>query len=115
MRKRYDIKITLYAKQQLIAIKNYILKMYSATSVVQNLLTKFSVTFKSLEYMPKRHKIISEAIGRRENIRKIKQNNFYVYYWVNDENNTVYILDIVYVKANQDLALKMMYKVVEKN
>lgn len=57
----------------------------------------------SLETMPSRYKIVEEQPWGAIGIRKVKVKNYYVYYAIDDENKTVSILAVIYVRMDQQM------------
>lgn len=105
---KYNIYVTPYAKLQMAEIKEYTVNVLAAPLAAKKLLEKFEEAIKSLQFMPKRYRVIGGDFGKQEGIRRVKQRNFYIYYWINEDDNSIYILDIIYAKAEQEHLLKVM-------
>ena len=57
----------------------------------------------SLETMPSRYKGVEEQPWRSLGVRKVKVKNHYVYYVTDDENKTVSVIAVIYVRMDQQL------------
>ena len=60
--------------------------------------------------MPRRFPLVDEEPWRTEGIHKMTVDNFIVYYWVNDDTETVWITAVVYGRRDQLAALRDMPK-----
>lgn len=82
-------------------IRNYIEAQLLAPNAAKRLLTDMSKAINNLQTMPNRHKLIDEEPWRSEGIRKIIVRNYYIYYWIDESQNKVYITAVVYGKRDQ--------------
>lgn len=110
MIKNYKIVVTPFAKQKLTEIRDYICLALSAPDTADHILQKLQKSINSLTTLPCRYRTINTKITALQEVRKIRCENYYIYYWVNTEKCCVFILDIIYVKANQDEALHIVVK-----
>ena len=57
---------------------------------------------------PKKHALIDEEPWRTEGVRKIVVKNFLIYYWVDDDNNRVQVIAVIYSRRDQIRQLSNM-------
>jgi len=110
--KTYKLVITSIAYQRIIEIRDYITTAFSAPETAGKTIRELSNTFESLKFLPNRHKVINEKLDCEYSIRKVRCKNYFVYYYIDDDKHHVCILDVIYVKANQDNALHVIVKSV---
>lgn len=108
MKDRYKIQITKYALMQMEEIRNYIANELLAPQAAYNLLLEMKKMAASLESMPERNPLVDIKKWRDQGIRKTIVKNFIIYYWTDEERQTVYITLIVYEKRNQLMELGKM-------
>lgn len=108
MKNRYKVQITKYALMQLEEIRNYIANELLASQAAYNLLLEMKKMAASLESMPERNPLVDIKKWRDQGIRKTIVKNFIIYYWTDEERQTVYITLIVYEKRNQLMELGKM-------
>lgn len=108
MKNRYKVQITKYALMQLEEIRNYIANELLAPQAAYNLLLEMKKMAASLESMPERNPLVDIKKWRDQGIRKTIVKNFIIYYWTDEERQTVYITLIVYEKRNQLMELGKM-------
>lgn len=111
MENRYKVQITEYALAQMKEIRDYIAEELLAPQAAYNLLMEIKNKAASLENMPGRNPLIDAKKWREQGVRKVIVKNFIMYYWINEEQRTVYITAVVYGKKNQ---LKELYKMGAK-
>jgi len=110
--KAYKLVITSLAYQRIVEIRDYITTAFSAPETAERTILELSNTFNSLKFLPNRYKIINEKLDCEYSIRKVRCKNYFIYYYVDESKHHVCILDIIYVKANQDNALHVIVKSV---
>lgn len=108
MKNRYKVQITKYALMQMEEIRNYIANELLAPQAAYNLLLEMKKMAVSLESMPERNPLVDIKKWRDQGIRKTIVKNFIIYYWTDEERQTVYITLIVYEKRNQLMELGKM-------
>ena len=101
MMRQYRIYITEQAEGQLSSIKNYYIEQLNSPKMAINTLSLLRSGIKKLEFMPYRIKIIDEMPWRELGYRKLKINNYYIYYWINDKKSEVYVIAVIYTKMDQ--------------
>lgn len=108
MENKYKVHITRYALEQMSEIKQYISNELLAPQAAKDLLASMKKTIVSLESLPFRNPFVVEEKWRKLGIRKVVVKNFFIYYWVDEEKNIVYITAVVYGKRDQMMQLKRM-------
>lgn len=51
--------------------------------------------------MPTRFKIIDDEKWKNRDVRKLILKNYYVYFWIDDSKNAVWVIAFVYSRMNQ--------------
>lgn len=104
----YSIIITRQAKEQLANIRDYILYELKSLENARQTINRLFGEIKKLNYMPHRIKVIEEMPWKEYGIRKIRVKNYYIYYWINESEKTVFVVSVIYVKRNQVKQLQEM-------
>ena len=97
----YRIKITPQAFDHLQEIRNYIECELNAPVAAKKLLLLFKDKMNQLTLMPQSYRTIEEEPWGSQGVRKISVKNYYIYYWIDEENREVHILAVIYNKRNQ--------------
>ena len=58
--------------------------------------------------MPERIKLAEEEPWRSEGIRRMRVKNYYVYFWIDEDNSKVQVTSVIYVSRDQSVQLAMM-------
>ncbi|MCM1123589.1 MAG: type II toxin-antitoxin system RelE/ParE family toxin [Eubacterium sp.] len=58
--------------------------------------------------MPDRIKLTEEEPWRSEGIHRMRVKNYYVYFWIDEENCKVQVASVIYVARDQLVQLEMM-------
>ena len=101
MMRQYRIYITEQAEGHLCSIKNYYIQQLNSPEMAINTLNLLRSGIKKLEFMPSRIKRIDETPWRELGYRKLKINNYYIYYWINDKKSEVHVIAVIYTKMDQ--------------
>lgn len=98
--KNYNILITEPAEQDLQDIVHYISKhLFSPTNALQ-LLDMIESSVTNLKQLPERHPLIQDEPLATLGYRKLVVKNYLIFYFIDDEHNTIYIERIVYARRN---------------
>ena len=101
----YRIIVTPDAKADITELRDYIanvlLSPKTARSYIQNLRKEIG----KLSEMPTRIKLIDDEPWHSRGVRKFIVRNFLVYFRVEEDKKTVYILNVIYAKRDQLCAL----------
>ena len=90
--KTYTIRITRQAREQLRGIKKYITEVLFAPDAARNTVAAIKKEIISLDKMPDRIKLTEEEPWRSEGVHRMRVKNYYVYFWIDEENRFVLIL-----------------------
>ena len=97
---KYKIQFSKDARKDLIDIYSYIkYNLYEAT-IAKKLINRIKVEIYKLQDNPLIYAIIKDEIIKNKKIRKIKVNNYIVFYKVNESNKIIYIVRIMYARRN---------------
>jgi plasmid stabilization system protein ParE len=104
--KEYKIRIAGQAKAHLNGIADYIAYELKSPDAAKNTIAKIRKEIKSLSHMPERIKLTEEEPWRSEGIHRMRVNNYYIYFWIDEDNAIVDILAVIYVACDQKARLK---------
>lgn len=107
---KYTIRITRQALAHLREIRRYIEVELAAPDAALNTIRAIRAEIAKLSYMPQKIQTIDEKPWKDEGFRKIRVKNYYVYFWIDEENRKVQIIAVIYVKMDQVKQLIMMRK-----
>jgi plasmid stabilization system protein ParE len=106
--KEYTIRITKQAREHLRSIKDYISNELLAPEAAYNTIALLRKEIKSLSEMPTRIKLTDEEPWHSEGIHRMRVKNYYVYFWIDEENSKVQITAVIYVARDQAKQLEIM-------
>ena len=106
--KSYAIRITRQAREHLRGIKKYIEEELLAPVAAQKTLTVLKKEIRSLSEMPERIKLTDEEPWRSEGIHRMRVKNYYIYFWIDEDNHRVQITSVIYVARDQVAQLELM-------
>lgn len=106
--KTYTVRITRQARDHLRGIKAYITDELLAPEAANNTIARLKKEIKSLSKMPERIKLTDEEPWRSEGIHRMRVKNYYVYFWIDDENSKVQVTSVIYVARDQAKQLELM-------
>lgn len=98
---QYQAKVTEQARTHLILIKEYIANELQQPNSAKRMLDLLKEAMMSLSLMPHRIKRIEEKPWRDLGFRKIRVKNYYIYFWINEDEKQVQIIAVIYVKMDQ--------------
>ena len=104
----YEVRVTRQALEQMKEIVHYISNDLMAPDAADNLLDKMKAEITKLSSFLKKHALIDEEPWRTEGVCKIVVKNFLIYYWVDDENNRVQVIAVIYSRRDQIRQLSNM-------
>lgn len=108
MNKRYEVKVTQHAEQAMREIVQHITFELLAPEAAAKLMMTLQTEIKKLEIMPSRVHFTPEKPWFSQGVRRMKVKNFYVYFWIDEGNTKVQVIDVVYVKRDQQQQLRIM-------
>jgi len=108
MKKRYSVKITRQALEQLEEIKNYIACELCAPDAARRLLLLLKQEMTKLSFMPESVPLTEEEPWRSEKIHRKPVKNFLMYFWIDEAAMKIQVTAIVYAGRAQRQALTRM-------
>ncbi len=97
---KYKIRITRQAKEHLQEIRDYIATTFLQPGTALKLVRLLRSEMQTLSEMPQRIKNIDEEPWSSYGFRKIRVNNYYIYFWINEQKKQVQIIAVIYVKMD---------------
>jgi len=101
----YEIIMTNDATMDLYTIRNYIAETLGVPDVAKAYIKYIYSDISKLKTAPKRHPVLDDEPWKSRHIRRFRSKNFLIYYYLDEKNKSVYILNIVYNKRDQLKAL----------
>ena len=108
MMKKYQVRITKYAQQQMKDIAKYIKIELKNPDAAKKLMYDLMQAILSLSNLPQRISLVEEIPWYDAGIRKISIKNYLIYFWIDEEKNYVHITAVVYSKREQKRQLTQM-------
>ena len=105
---QYKVKMTMYATQQAQKIVSYISHELLSPETAAGWVDYLQKEISGLDTFPARNPCIEEEPWKTKGIRRLPVKNFLVYYWIDEENSTVWITAVIYGKRDQIERLKEM-------
>ena len=106
--RKYEVKITSHAKESLHNISQYILKELQAPQAAEKTMVAIRSQIYTLDVMPTRIPITDEEPWRNYGIRRMRVKNFYVYFWIDEDEHRVQVTNVVFVGRDQRKQLEIM-------
>lgn len=97
---KYKIQFSKDARKDLIEIYSYIKYNLQEPEIANKLIKRIREEVYKLKDNPTIYAIIDDEIIKKLEIRKIRVNNYIVFYKVEENNNIVQIVRIMYAKRN---------------
>jgi plasmid stabilization system protein ParE len=106
--KSYKIKVTDYALHQMQEIVDYISIELLSPDTARRWLKRLNKALSSLSQMPDITLPVDEESFHSEGVRKLLHENYYAYYYINEDTDTVWIIAVVYTGMDQTEQLKQI-------
>lgn len=97
----YTVNFTEYASKQLSDTVSYISNVLLSPDSAARWLDKLNSRISELKNLPYRFPLVNEDLWKKRCVRKMPVENFIVYYWINDNEKTVWILAVIYGHRDQ--------------
>ena len=104
----YRIRITRQARDHLREIRRYIEYELLAPIAAKNTIAAIKSEMQSLTYMPGRIHLTPEQPWHDQGVHRDRVKNYYIYFWIDEENRRVQIIGVIYVRRNQSRQLEQM-------
>ena len=96
MSERYDVKLSIRAKKDLMSIVSYIKDELKEPNIAKKYAKILKTEIESLEYFPQKYSIIDNERIKDLNMRKHIIKNYIAFYRINEEKKTVNVDRIIY-------------------
>ena len=104
----YEIIITPDATADLWELRNYIADVIGMPDTALSYVKSIRKEIATLSIMPGRVKPVDDEPWHSRGLRKIRAENFYVYFRIAEAEKRVYVLNVIYNKRDQ---LKIIAKI----
>lgn len=101
MIERYNVIITPDAATDLTQIKNYIAYTLQAPQTALKYIRGLQQEIEKLESFPAAIAPVPDEPWHSRGIRRIIHKNFYIYYRIDENAKSVYVLNMIYARRNQ--------------
>lgn len=99
--REYAVLVTPDAYDDLSGIRDHIAHRLDSPEAARSVLRSIRKTIASLSSMPSRAREVEEEPWRSRGVRRILSGKFFVYYRVDEESGTVYVLNVLYARGGQ--------------
>ena len=100
MNKKYNVELSMQAKEDLKNIVLYIKNELKEPTIAKRYAKLIKHEIKSLEYLPQKNSPIDEDILKDLNIRKLIIKNYIAFYRINESEKIVNVERILYGASN---------------
>ena len=101
----YEIIVTPDAEADLWELHDHIANTLLAPDTAVEYVNSIEKIIATLSEMPQRIKLLDDEPWNSRGVRKVPAENFYIYFRIADDQNRVYILNVIYCKRDQLKAL----------
>ncbi len=105
---QYEVKLTVQAIGQIEETVQYISKILLEPETAQKWADTLQCEIEQLNTMPLKYPLVDMEPWHSRGIRKILLKNFLIYYFVDEEQKTVWITAVIYGRRDQIAALVNM-------
>ncbi len=102
----YHVMLTDYAVQQLTQIVTNISRLLVAPGAARKWSAKLEKEISSLSVFPLRYPMLEMEPWHSEGIRRMLVDKFVVYYWIDEETRTIWVIAVILGKQDQQMALR---------
>ncbi len=103
--KQYEVIITPFAESALQTCYDYIRYELLAEETADKWLDRMENAIQGLSILPRKYHTVEREPWHSNDIRCLSIIGYNIYYWINDNNMKVYIIDVVSHKMDQDKRL----------
>ena len=104
----YRIRITRQAADHLREIRTYIERELLSPIAAKNTIAAIKAEMLSLSDMPFRIRLTPEEPWKSQGIRRTKVKNYYIYFWIDEEQKKVQIIGVIYVRRDQSRQIELL-------
>ena len=98
---KHDIHLSNHVKKAIDQIVDYIAFVFMNPQTAIRLAEELRDEIHSLERMPSRFAIVDKGKWRTRHIRRMIVKNYYVYYRIDDEQNIVFVVDVISMRRDR--------------
>ncbi len=98
--------LTDHAVQQLSQIITNVSQLMGVPEAARCWFAKLQKEITSLSYFPMRYPLLDIEPWNTEGIRRMVVDKFVVYYWIDENSKTVWIIAVILGKRDQQMALR---------
>ncbi len=114
MDKLYTVNITPRAEEAVREIARYIAYELLAPTTAIRLVQRIREEILTLDRMPERINLTPEEPWHSQGVRRMLVKNYYVYFWVNEDRDTVEVTDVIYARSDQPSRLLDMEAMLDQ-
>ena len=104
----YRIRITRQARGHLREIRRYIEHELLAPIAAKNTIAAIKAEMQSLVHMTSRIHLTPEQPWHDHGVHRDRVKNYYISFWIDEENKKVQIIGVIYVRRDQSRQLEQM-------
>ena len=105
---KYRVKVTTDALAQMQATTRYIAAELQAPDTARKWLATMKKEIATLSSMPTRIPLTTEEPWHSQGIHRMLIQNFFAYFWIDEEKKCVWVIAVIYARADQAARLAKM-------
>lgn len=106
--RKYSVNVTTDAQAQMQATTTYIAVELQAKDTARKWLAEMKKGLASLSSMPARIPLTPEEPWHSRGIHRLLIENFYAYFWIDEDKRQVWVIAVIYSRAEQASQLTRM-------
>ena len=110
----YEVRITPFAEKAIQEIGLYIAGNLRSPQTGIRMLSLIRREIEALDTMPARYPLTSEKPWHDQGIHRMSVKNFFVYYWINEDEKTVQIIHVLYARRDQKAQLSKLSDMISQ-
>lgn len=109
----YKVEIPLRVHEQMLRIASYIQEELMAPQAAKNVLANLEGAILSLDLFPERVPLSRDENMRSRGIRCMAVQNFLIYFWIDEENMQVNIINVIYGRRSDEIKLAGVWQDIQ--
>jgi len=101
MTDEYYVEITRHASEQLHEIVHYISHELGLPDTARKMISLLESKIFSLDTLPYRIKLTDEEPWHSKEVRKMTVKQYFVYFWIDEEEKKVFVFSVIYAHRDQ--------------
>ncbi|MCM1364140.1 MAG: type II toxin-antitoxin system RelE/ParE family toxin [Faecalibacterium sp.] len=110
---KYTVKMAPQAKDQMREIISYVSYQLQSPDTAVKLFDIFERKIDSLSELPNRIALTEDMPWHDYGVRKMLVKNYFIYFWIDEQQKIVHVISIMYSKRNQREHLSELNIVIE--